>query len=169
MIKVFEIIGQVIGFVAVIFALFIFIQKERKKLLVFKLITDFLWIAHFFMIGAYTPMLVTSVAVFRELIFINRDKYKILKKKIIPAIFSLIFVFMAVLSWNGIKSLLSATGSGLATFAFYESKVGRIRLISFFVSCLMLINGIAYGSFANIFNEIITMVSITIGFLKGRK
>ena len=121
------------------------------------------------MIGAYTPMLVTSVAVFRELIFINRDKYKILKKKIIPAIFSLIFVFMAVLSWNGIKSLLSATGSSLATFAFYESKVGRIRLISFFVSCLMLINGIAYGSFANIFNEIITMVSITIGFLKGRK
>ena len=163
-----ELIGHIIGFVAVLFAFFIFIQKERKKLLAFKLITDFLWITHFFMIGAYTPMLVTSVSVLRELIFINRDKYAILKNKITPVIFSFVFFIMAFLSWNGIKSLLSASGSALATFAFYESRVNRIRIMYLFVSCVMLVNGIVYGSFANILNEIITIGSITIGFLKGK-
>lgn len=164
----FEIFVQAIGFVAVILAFFIFVQKKRKNLLFFKLITDFLWMAHFGLMCAYTPMLVTFVAVFREFIFLKRDEVKVLKSKIIPIIFSFIYLFVAVFSWNGIKSLLSVTASTLATFAFYESKVNKIRVISFIVSCIMMINGIAYGSLANIVNEIITIISIFIGFWKGR-
>ncbi len=163
-----ESIGQIIGFIAIIFGFFIFIQKERKNVLLFKLITDFIWIAHFYLIGAYPTMATTLVAVFREVTFVKSDKYPFLKKKIILIIFCCLFICAALLTWKGPQSLLPAIASSLATVAFFNKNISIIRGISFIVSLLMLLNGIAFNSFANIVNEIITMISIIIGTLRAK-
>lgn len=64
-----QIVGQLFGFVAIGVSYFIFQQKNRKRLLVFKLIADLLWVTHFALIGGYTAMATTGVGVARELVF----------------------------------------------------------------------------------------------------
>lgn len=164
----FEVIGQGIGFVAVLFSFFVFIQKERKKLLCFKLVTDFLWILHFLMIGAYTPMLVTAIAVFRELAFISKNKSVFLKSKLIPIVLCVLFFLCAALTWKGFQSLISPLASSLSTIAFFNDEVKKIRFVSLIVSILMFINGIVFNSYANILNEIITICSIIVGIIRAK-
>ena len=162
-------IGQAVGFLAVLVGFYIYLSNSRTRILILKLTTDFLWIAHFFMIGGYTAMLTTSIAVFREILFIKKDNYKILNHKVTPILFCIAFIVAAGVTWKGPQSLFSATASCLATIGFYNSKVSNIRIYSFLSSVLMLLNGIAYSSVANIINEIITMFSIVAGAVRNKK
>ena len=75
------IIGQAIGILDILFSYFIFSQKNNKSILKFKLMSDLMWVAHFMLIGAYTGMATTSLSLIREILFINRDKSKMLQSK----------------------------------------------------------------------------------------
>ena len=69
-----NLVGQIIGFFGIGLNFFIFQQKDRKKLLMFKLISDFVWAAHYFMLNAYAGFAVAAIGVFRELVSYNKEK-----------------------------------------------------------------------------------------------
>lgn len=67
-----EIVGQMIGGVGIAVNMLTLQQKTRRALLICKLVADILWFAHYMLIGAYSGAGICVVAVFRELIFIQR-------------------------------------------------------------------------------------------------
>ena len=164
-----NLVGEFAGFVAIGISFLIYWQNDRKKLLFFKLIVDLLWSTHFLFIGGYTAMLTTVISIFREILFVNREKCQVLKKRIVPVIFCFFYILAAIFTWKGVQSLLPVIASCLATIAFYHDKVNKIRVWSLLSSVLMFFNGIACHSIANIVNEVITVSSIISGTIRSKK
>ena len=164
-----EIFGQIVGFLAIGTTIVIYSQKDRKKLLLYKLLADILWISHFMLIGAYSGMATMLIAIFRELLFVNRDKYRVFQNQIWVVLFSGAYLISAYFTWRNIFSIFPAIASTIATIGFWKREVSQIRYMSLIVSVFMLAYGIAMGSIATIFNEIFTMSSIGITIYRQYK
>lgn len=160
-------IGQFVGMVAIAVSFFIYIQTKRYRMVLLKLITDFLWFAHHVSIFSYTAAATTVIAVFRELIFLHKDCKK--HGGIIILVFSLLFVLSALLTWRDCFSLLPAATSVLSTLAFGSDRVKLIRVFSFASSVCMFVYGIHYFSIPTIINEILVESSIIISLIRERK
>ena len=155
-----NILKHIVGFIAVGFSVFVFVQKKRSGILKFKLLTDFLWIMHFLFIGAYTGMATTAISVFRELLFLKRDEYSFLKKPFLIPLFSICYLISAMFTWKNIACILPPMASTLATVGFWQTNVTTIRILGLCVSLLMLAYGALNGSIFTVINEVFTISSL---------
>lgn len=159
--------GQLIGIAAIAVSFFIYIQTKRYRMVMMKLITDFLWFAHHVSIFSYTAAATTAIAVLRELIFLRKDKRT--HGVAVLIVFSLLFILSSVLTWKDGFSALPAAASILATLAFGSDRVRLIRMFSFISSVCMFIYGIHYFSIPTVINEMLVESSIIISFVRERK
>ncbi|MBO5200299.1 MAG: YgjV family protein [Clostridia bacterium] len=162
-----KVIAEIIGYVAVFFAFVMFQQTHRKRLILCKLIIDLLWITHFVMLGGYTIVCTTSISVFRELVFINRDK-RFFSSKFWLFAFILFYAASPIFTWEGIHSIFPALSSVAATISLWVRSVKRTKQISLAVSVSQLIYEAVVCSYAAMTGEIVTIVSIIIYFIRTR-
>ncbi|MBR2038059.1 MAG: YgjV family protein [Lachnospiraceae bacterium] len=154
-----ELLGQVFGFCAVITSFVIYQQKSRKKFIQFKLAIDLLWTLHFLFIGSRPAFITTALAIFREIVFFNKDK-KWAKNRIWIFFFLSMFLTSAILTWKNIYSVIPACASSLTTIAFWSNNVTTIKLLLLPASVGMFIYSMQAHSVAGIVNEIISVLSI---------
>ena len=163
--------GQIMGFVALGVSSLIYIQKKRKNMIVMKLITDFLWMAHHFCIASYTAMGTTMIAVAREIVFMNDSRHEKRHNggKMYVIIFSVLFFISGILTWRDSYSILPPIASTIATAAFNCMNVKKIRLLSLIVSVCMMCYSVHYMSYASIVNEIITQTTIVVALFLDKE
>ena len=162
-----KLIAEIIGYIAVICVFFMFQQTERKKLILCKLIIDFLWIIHFALLGGFTIVCTTSIAVFRELIFINRDK-PFFKSNFWLWLFIGLYAITPIFTWEGIHSIFPVISSIIATVSLWIKSVKRTKAISLAVSSSQLIYEVVLNSYSAMTYEIVTIISILISFFRTR-
>ena len=162
-----KLLGEAFGFIAIFIGFFVFQQKDRKKLLRTRLICDILWATHFGLLGAFSGMAISVVAAFRAITFsrIQRDE----NRKSILFLFLLINIISVSLTWNSLWSICSLISSMLATVAFWQTSTSRIKLISLIVCVSQITYAIAMLSYASCLNEMITITSILIFFIRNKK
>ena len=160
-------IGQFIGFAAMGLGFLIFQQTERKKMIIIKLICDILWVTHFAMIGAYSGMAISCVGCLREIVFFNKKEGS-KKNNILLAVFILLGVLGVCLTWKNIWCILSMISVILSTVAYWQTKTERMKLLLFAVTVSQLIYAIRFASYAAIANEVISMLSLLIYFIRTR-
>lgn len=73
---VIKITAQIFGLCAMAALFSVYQQSDRGKLLKSKLFADVFWVVHYIMLGAYGGAVPNFVGIFRELVFINREKLK---------------------------------------------------------------------------------------------
>lgn len=164
-----KIISDIFGVVGVLLTVILYQQKNRKSLLVYKLIIDVVWLGHYAFMGAYSGAVVCVIAASRELIFVKRDPRN--KNGIIwLPIFIVIAIVSTVFTWNNVFSILTCLASCIAVVSFFIGKPRLSRLLVFPISTCMLIYDIACGSVAGICNECFAISSSAVGiFLHDRK
>lgn len=160
-----NIIGQIVGFCAVVVSLLIYHQKTAKTMVRFKFVTDILWIIHFILIGAYTGMCTTTIGLLREICIMKRKKYAFLGKNIVLLMFCFSFFVAAALTWKNASSIFPAVASLVATLGFWSTGTKTIRGFSLISSLSMFIYGVLNLSLATITNEVITTTSIIVSFI----
>ena len=160
-----KLIAEIIGAVAVLTSFVMFQQTNRKRLIFCKFIMDLLWIAHFIILGGYTIVCTTSISVFREIVFINKDK-PFFKSKIWLLIFVSLYISALFFTWEGIFSVFPVMSSVAATVSFWIDSVKKTKTISLFVSISQIIYSIARNSYSAITNELVTISSIIISFIR---
>jgi hypothetical protein len=69
-------VAQIVGFIPVILAYFVFVFNDRKKIIVFKASSDLLWALHFLLLGEMTGCIINIINVIRNIIF-SQSKYGI--------------------------------------------------------------------------------------------
>ena len=148
--------------------IFIYQQKSGKKLLVSKLISDILWAAHYFFIGAYSATAVAVIGIFRETVFFNQDK-KWAKSRLWLVLFLLCSAVSALVTWRGFISVLPATGAVLSVISFWKNNPCFTRYLAFPISACMLTYDIFCHSHMGIANEILTLVSAVVGIIRFYK
>lgn len=98
----------------------------RRAILLAQATASFLFLVHFLLLGAQTGMLMCGLGLIQMTVRLRRQPCRLLGllyALTIPAALA-----MAVLSWQGPASALSATGFLLATLGRWQSAVGRMRL-----------------------------------------
>lgn len=156
-----NVMGQLFGFAAIGISYFIFQQKSRKRLLIFKLIADFLWVAHFALIGGYTAVATTGVGVMRELVFLQKNK-KFFSSRLWLYLFLAAFPATLLFTYSGIPSIFPVISSIISTIGFWCKEVQSTKKFALCQSAGMFIyNGFA-GSVAGVVNEVLVLTSIAI-------
>lgn len=154
-----------IGVLGMAACIMIFQQTERKKMLIWKMIADSLWLIQYVLLGAYGGVGTTAVAVLRGAVFLKWDPRQKGGKLVLTA-FLIISVAVGLLTWKNAFNLFSMAASVIAIVSFWIGNPKLSRILAFPISTSMLIYDVAYLSIMGIFNESFSMISSLIGIIR---
>lgn len=161
-----ELIGQIVGVFGIIANVIVFQSKDRKTLLICKLISDIIWVAHFAMIGAFSGAAICCVALVRELVFMQREKRKWANHIIWPIFFITCSVVSTFFTWKGPISILPTMASAMCVIGYWIARPRLSRIIAFPSGAAMIIYDIFSGSISGIINETVIIISVIIGMIR---
>lgn len=153
-------VAQSLGFVAMLLAFFIFAFRDRRKILVSKLIADALWAVHYFLLGAYSGATVNTVNMFREGVFYQKGKKKWAGSAFFPIFFICANLFFTFISWQGPISLLPMLGASCLCICLWNSNTTRLRFLALPGQILWLVYAILVASVPSIIFDVISVLSL---------
>ena len=164
------ILSQVVIIFVYLFLSLTYCVKSRKLILAFSFSSNFLNSIAFILLGAYTSAAMCAISIFRDIIFlidekINGKSTQITKKDI--ALLALVYGICAIAitsTFNGISSLLYASGSMLYTFSIWQKNNKLYRFLGIPVTLIVIVDSILLKSiFGVILQGVVLIVSI-VGF-----
>lgn len=156
-------ISQVIGFLA--FMIFVIsIQQKRKKQIIFwQIISFFLYALQYFIIKAYTGMIVFIINMLRSIVF-SRDINNKRTNKILLIIFIALSIICGTLTYEKIYDVFPIMASLLSVIFTWQSSTKRLRYGQILICALWIIYDIFVLAYIGILTEsliiIATIVSI---------
>jgi len=162
-------LGNVFGLLAMLSAVGVYTYKSRKKILFAKLVADFLWAMHFFLIEANTGGMLNAVNVVRDGIFYNKDNKKWASKSYWVLIFFVLNIVSGIASWQGVISLMPMVGSSVAIIGLWRSEPAKLRTTSLIAIILWLIYAAVNHSLTSFIYNSIAICSIIAGMIRDYK
>ncbi len=151
-----NLIGQIVGFVAIGISSVIYLQKSRRKILTVKLITDVTWATHHLLLGNIIAGTSAGIAILREILFIKKPR------PVYLVIFPILLFLPLIFTYKNITSFIPPIASTHSTFGFYCKNVRLIKLFAVLVSVLSLTYAVFNNSIASAVNELIVLSSLAI-------
>ena len=154
-----------LGVLGIITTFMVYQQKERKRMLIWKLITDLVWILHYYLLGGYSACAITVVAIFRSIVFMNDDKKWAQGKKWLY-IFLAASLVMSALAWQGPITLLTLFSSLISIVAYWMPNTGMTRFITLPAAVLYLVYTILCKSKEGFICELFLITSTIVGIFR---
>lgn len=162
------VIGQILGFVAVILGFLSYQVKSAKSLLVLHTLTCAVFSAHYFLLGAIPAFALNAVGIVRDIIYYHKDK-KFYSEKIFPWVFAAIMAILGALSWQNVYSLLIIVGLVINTVCLSFKDPQNIRISILVTSPMVLIYDILFRSVGGAIYESVVIISSVIGIVRYSK
>ena len=159
------ILVQGLGFLGMGCTVLAFQCKEYRKLVGLRGATELFFGVQYILLGAYSGAAVDFLGCFRNWVFLECDR-KGRSLRIWRFLFCLVFVGVALLTWAGPKSLLSAVAKVASTIGYGSSNPRLIRLITLCSSSCWLVYNALIFSLGGVVGEVITLASVLIGILR---
>lgn len=163
-----EIIGQILGVVAVICGFVSYQMRTQKQLLVVNTITCAVFCLHYILIGALSGCALNALCIFRNFAYFYRNK-KYPESKVIPILFTVAMAAVGALSWHAWYSVLSVIGLVVNTWYMAASNPQTVRKSILFSSPLVLLYDVFVLSLGGIVYESVAIISAIIGMVRFRK
>ncbi len=144
-------------------------KKSRSGILIYKLCADVFWAAHYICLGATAGAIPNVIGIFREIIFINRERCKFASSVVWPCIFILTNLKFGIMSFDVWYDILPIAASVFVTISLWINNPKLTKCISIPVSGAFLTYNIFVGSYIGIFNESIAILSILLFFVRRKK
>ncbi len=161
-----EIIGQILGIVAVIVFFISYQTKNPRKLLIMQTAGTGILVIHYLLIGATSGFALNMVCILRNIIYYNRN---IFSNKLIPYLLAVIVGTMGALSWEGPVSLIIVTALMINTVCLSSSDTQFLRKSVVLTCSMLLVYNICVVSYGGMLNELISVISSIIGLYRYRK
>jgi len=164
-IPIIELIGHIIGFIGVasIFASYQF--KEKKTIMIGQTVGSACISLQFLLIGDPTAFALNAVCLLRNLIF--NIKHRLGKLGALsPYFFAVVMVAVSVLMWNGPITLLMMSGLAINTVCLGICKPQGLRASLLLTCVLVLIYDLFAGSVSGALNEVLSIISATVGLIR---
>lgn len=163
-----NVIAQLFGIGAMVSLFFVYQQTERKRLITAKLCADVFWVIHYLLLGGIAGMIPNFIGIFRELVFINRERKKWADKVFWPILFILCGWGMGFFTFRSAFHILPIAASTFVTISLWVKKSKLTKLITIPVCTAFMIYDLHIGSFIGIINESLSICSIIISFIKEK-
>lgn len=155
-------VAQLIGFVALLFALSVFQANKRGNMIKLHIVAATLYAIHFFMLGAFTGSIMNLLGGTRNFLF-----YKIKQRTwLLPGVFMLAYVIACMLTWEGLVSLLPMFGMIAGTLAFWQQEAKMVRYFALISFPLWFAYSYIVGSYPGMITEVILFTSNLIGMYR---
>ena len=156
---------QLIGLVGTVLFFASYQCKSNKNLFRVQFLSYFCYTIHLLLLGAITGGISYILNLFRS--FCLGSKYEFAKSKGMCAIICFLQVMALVLTWSGWISILPVAANIAATIGGYTHNARKIRMAGMFInSPLWIIYDIIVGSWAGIFDEIVSEASMIISIIR---
>lgn len=162
------IIAQIISVAAVVTGFISFQMKSARGILLFQIITAFLFVVHYIMLGAFSAAALNFISAIRCVLYYIRNK-KNSNNLLLPFIFAIILVITSILTWEGWYSALIMVGLMISTISLSLPNPQHIRAAVLIKAPLCLVYNICVYSLGGVVFEIATLGSAIIGLIKNRK
>ena len=143
-------------------------QKNRKNILICKLSADIFWIFHYFTLGATAGMIPNFIGIFRELVFINRNR-KWASHRVWVVFFIAMNIMLSILTFENYYDVIPIIASSFVTISLWINNPDLTKKISAPVSLSFLIYDIFVHSHTGIINERFSVVSIILYYTRKFK
>ena len=173
-----EWIAQLFGIAAMVLNILSYQGKKQRTVIAMQLFGGALFAANFLMLGATVGGILNILAVFRALLFLNKEKVKA-DSPIWLVVFISCFVAVYVLNFtlwgkevtafNLILEILPVIGMTALSVGFRMKNAAAIRKLGLISSPAWLIYNISVGSWGATICEILTLGSIFIGMFRHDK
>jgi len=169
------ILSQVVIIFVYIFLSLTYCVKNRKLILAFSFISNFLNSIAFILLGAYTSSAMCAISIFRDIIFIMNERkygksYNITKRDV--ALLALVYgmsIISIVLTFKGFWTLLYAAGSMLYTYSIWQKNNTIYRFMGIPVTLIVICDSIYIKSIFGVILQCVVLISSTIGFVSYMK
>lgn len=168
--KPLEIAAAVFGILGITVSIIIYQQKNRKKLLLWKLCSDIVWMIQYLLLGKLTGAGVCVVGAVRESVFLNKHR-RWAQSKLWLLFFLALSIVLSILTWGSIYSILPLTASAIAVFSFWRGNPTLTKILVYPICVCMLIYdvfGMGDVSYTGVVNEMLTVVSTTVSLVMNR-
>ncbi len=165
-----QIIGQIIGFIAIAISFASFQARRRSSILIIQALANTVWGIHFLMIGSSpSGYIINFFCVFRNILYSGKDRFMVLNKKIVPICVAMASTALSVIFANTPLDYLLIPSTIVSSFAFYLSDEKKIRAFSIFVSCSWIIYNFINFSISGTIAELFNLTSIIISMIRYSK
>lgn len=152
---------QLIGFIAVLGAFFMFLANNRHTMLRIHVLSSLLWALHYVLLGAPTGAAVNVLRAGRDYAF---DRFR--RHKWIYPTSLVLLVLVAILSWHNWTSIFPIIATTIGTTALWQKSPRRIRFLSLFVPPFWFLYNVTNGSIAGMVNDLIIFSSVLVGIYR---
>lgn len=162
---IYSIFVQAIGFIPSLISILSIQLKNRKKILVMQLAAGFMWVTHYYLLGAYTAVLTNSIGIFRSTISYFNDR------KWASCIFWLFLIIAlsvgaSILTWAGWVSLLPSISLICTATGFWVHNLRVTRILMVVQSPCLLVYDIATGSWGCAVIESVALLSFILAIVR---
>lgn len=164
-----EIIGQILGGVAVILGFFAFQMRDAKKVLLVQMAAIIVFCAHYYLLEAYSGLALNAVGLFRNIAYYYRGR---MPKKLALAttvFFVIAMVAAGIFSWQDMRSLLVILGIAVNTVGMSFANAQNIRKSILISSPLVLVYDILVRSVGGAVFETTAIASSIIGIIRANR
>lgn len=156
--------ADIFGILGIITTVIIYQSRTNEHQLLWKLTTDSLWIVYYILLGNYSVVAVTAVAILRSLILMNKKKWA--QGIWWMYIFMAISVAFSLVAWKDWTSALTMVSSLLCIGMYWYRKPRAVRFISVPAAILFLINVIINQNWMGTISESFLLLSSIIGIVR---
>ena len=161
-------IGQILGYLAVVAFVMSYQEKDKKRLLFFQTAAVVLLCIHYALIGAWSGLILNLVCLVRNFIFANSDK-KPFQNKAWPYLLSGMIVLLGVLTCEAWYSVFLIVALAVNTVFLAKENTNTVRVSVLFTCPMIFIYNAFAGSVGGMINEAITILSAIVGLVRHGK
>jgi len=162
------VVGQMMGFVAVVLGFVSFQMRTQKQLLVVQTATTIAFCIHYYLIGATSGLMLNLLGIVRNLAYYHKDKPLFSGKKC-PIFFAVVMGIVGMLSWQGYYSIFVVMGLVINTVCLSFTNPQNIRKSILVSSPLVLAYDAFVLSIGGVIYESVVIISSIIGIVRYRQ
>lgn len=160
-----QIIGQILGIIAVGLTFLSYQANTQKKVLLIQTAATAMFFIHYCFISATSALVLNGVCILRNIVYYYKDK-KLFSGKFFPIFFTVVIPILGGLSWQGPISLFIILGLAINTYILSGNNPQTLRKSILLTSSLIIIYNIFVFSIGGIINELVAIVSSVIGIIR---
>lgn len=167
--------SQIVTIFVYIFLSLTYCVKNRKLILGFSFLSNFLNCVAFILLNAYTSAAMCAISIFRDIVFIIDQKINGKSDKITQkdyAILALIYgisIISIILTFKGFWTLLYAARSMLYTFSIWQKNNKLYRFMGIPVTLLVILDSIYIKSVFGVILQTVVLVCSGIGYFSEKE
>ncbi len=169
------ILSQIFIIINYTFLIITYQSKNRKNILIYNFCAMMATGLSFLCLSAYSGLAMTIVAILRNIIFMIDEKKngksdkKSLKDYIILAVLYVISIVFAIITYNGILSMMPVIATMLYTYSVWQKSTKVYKLLGIPVGIISIIYNIYIFSIFGIILEVMLAISSIVGLIRENK